>query len=156
MLGGGEARPSAFAKPIAFNLIPHIDVFEQGGYTREEMKVVRETRKILGAPELQMSATCVRVPVRRAHSEAVWIEASEPLDPARVRVVLEGAPGVEVIDDPEMLAYPMPLTATGRDAVQVGRIRADISRPGAVCLWLVGDQLRKGAALNAVQIAELL
>ncbi len=156
VLDGGEPVPAAFPAPIAFNLFPHIDVFTDNGYTREEMKTVHETRRILSAPELAVSTTCVRVPVRRAHSEAVWIEAREPLDPEHVREVLRAAPGIEIVDDPDRARYPTPLQSTGRDAVAVGRIRADISRPGGVAMWLVGDQLRKGAALNAVQIAEEL
>lgn len=155
-LDGGEPGAEVFPYPLAFNLLPQIDVFEPDGYTREEMKVARETRRILDAPDLAISSTCVRVPVRRAHSEAVWLEAAEAMDPAEVRSLLAAAPGVEVVDDPAALAYPMPADVSGVDPVRVGRIRADCSRPGGIALWLVGDQLRKGAALNAVQIAEAL
>lgn len=142
--------------PIAFNVIPQVDRFDEAGYTKEEWKMVRETRKIFHEPELAITATTVRVPVLRSHSESVNVEFERPLRPAEARRILESAPGVEVVDDPAEQRYPMPRDWSGRDSVGVGRIRQDLSRPGALNLWLVGDQVRKGAALNAMQIAEAL
>ncbi len=156
VLAGEEVTPRVFPYQIAFNLIPHIDTFGENGYTREEMKLVLETRKILHEPELRVSATTVRVPVLRSHSEAVNIEFERPLSPEEARSILSRAPGVVVEDDPEHLAYPMPLFTSHKDEVFVGRIRADISLEGALNMWVVADQLRKGAATNAVQIAEIL
>lgn len=153
----GESPPvRAMPHEIAFNCLPHIDVFLEGGHTKEERKMVEETRKILGAPDLAVSATCVRVPVFNAHSESVNVEFEEDISPAEARALLARAPGVEVVDDAEALAYPMPRDADGKDAVFVGRIRRDDSRANALNLWVVADNLRKGAALNAVQIAEAL
>ncbi|MBE3573961.1 MAG: aspartate-semialdehyde dehydrogenase [Firmicutes bacterium] len=146
------AAPKHF--PIAFNLIPHIDVFQDGGYTKEEWKMVLETRKILHEPDLPITATTVRVPVLRCHSESINVETEEKLTAVRVREALAAAPGVKVADDPQNQVYPMPLELAGSDDVYVGRIREDLSHPRAVNLWVVGDQIRKGAALNAVQIAE--
>ena len=143
-------------KQIAFNLIPQIDVFLDNAYTKEEMKMANETRKILEEPALPVSATCVRVPVFRAHCEAVWIETERPLSPAKAREILKQAPGVRVVDDVAHQRYPLPLDASGRDEVLVGRIRADESVSNGLALWISGDNLRKGAATNAVQIAELL
>lgn len=140
--------------PIAFNLIPQIDVFGELGYTKEEWKMVYETRKILGEPELRISATTVRVPVFRSHSESINIETEKSLSPEEAREILRAAEGVVVVDDPEAMQYPMPLYAAGKDPVYVGRIRKDPSVPSGLNLWVVGDQIRKGAALNAVQIAE--
>lgn len=157
--GPVEVLPYAAAPrhyPIAFNVIPQVDVFTEAGYTREEWKMVHETRKILHDPELAITATTVRVPVLRSHSEAINVELHRPMAAAEARRLLESAPGVEVYDDPEGQAYPMPLDASGRDPVFVGRIRDDLSLPGAINLWAVGDQIRKGAALNAMQIAEQL
>jgi aspartate-semialdehyde dehydrogenase len=143
---------------IAFNLIPQVDVFLDNGYTKEEMKMVNETRKILEAPDLPVSATCVRVPIFVSHSEAVWIETERPLAPAQARELLRKAPGVRLVDEPAKGRYPMPLDSAGRDEVLVGRIRTDLSGDGShgLTLWVAGDNLRKGAATNAVQIAELL
>ena len=141
---------------IAFNLIPHIDDFQDNGYTREEMKLVWETRKILGDPTIQVNPTAVRVPVYFGHSEAVHIETREKISLAAARALLESAPGVTVVDEPVAGGYPTPVThAAGTDAVFVGRLREDISHPRGLAMWIVSDNIRKGAALNAVQIAEL-
>ncbi|MGE0709236.1 MAG: aspartate-semialdehyde dehydrogenase [Planctomycetota bacterium] len=157
ILRGEEPVVECFPQPIGFNLFPHIDVFlpEEGLATREEMKVVWESRKILGLPELRAVSTCVRVPVLRAHSEAVFLELGRAISPEEARAALEAAPGVTVVDDPQAHRYPTPREADGADDVLVGRIRRDPSHPRGLCLFLSGDQLRKGAALNAVQIAEL-
>ena len=153
----GEAvAPRKMPHEIAFNCLPHIDVFLEGGHTKEERKMEEETRKILDAPRLAVSATCVRVPVFNAHSESVNVEFEAPLSPEEARALLARAPGVAVVDDVESSAYPMPRDADGKDAVFVGRIRRDDSRENALNLWVVADNLRKGAALNAVQIAESL
>lgn len=141
-------------RPIAFNLLPQCDRFDELGYTREEWKLVHETRKILDEPDLPVTATTVRVPVLRSHSESVYLETVRPLDLAEVRRLLAEAPGVAVVDDPESQSYPTPLEASGRDPVFVGRIRRDPFVATGLNLWVVGDQIRKGAALNAVQIAE--
>ncbi len=153
---GDAAAPREMPHQIAFNCLPHIDVFLDGGHTKEEKKMVDETRKILGAPHLAVSATCVRVPVFNAHSESVNVEFDEPVSPEEARELLASAPGVEVVDDVESFAYPMPKDADGEDPVYVGRIRRDDSRENTLNLWVVADNLRKGAALNAVQIAEVL
>jgi len=153
---GREAAAQVYPHPIAFNCLPHIDVFLPGGYTKEEMKMVGETRKIMGLPDLPVSATAVRVPVFVGHSESVNVEFEEAIDPDEARSILRKAPGVEVVDDPEKALYPLALDATGKDPCYVGRIRADTSCPRALNLWIVSDNLRKGAALNAVQIAELI
>ena len=128
----------------------------QLGYTKEEMKMYNETRKIMHAPEIEVSAMCVRVPVLRAHSEAVWVHTAEHLTPEAVRQAMAQAPGIIVLDDPASRTYPMPLTLTGQDAVYVGRIRADIADPNGITYWCVSDQIKKGAALNAVQIAQYI
>jgi aspartate-semialdehyde dehydrogenase len=152
-----DAEPKKFQVQIAFNLIPHIDDFQDNGYTKEEMKLVWETRKILGDDSIQVNPTAVRVPVFYGHSEAVNVETREKITAAEVRAMLQQAPGVEVVDEPKAGGYPTPVThASGRDAVYVGRIRDDLSHPRAVNLWVVSDNIRKGAALNAVQIAELV
>ena len=157
LLNFGEVETKKFAVQIAFNLIPQIDDFLDNGYTREEMKLVWETRKILGDDTIQVNPTAVRVPVFYGHSEAVHLETREPITADRVRALLEAAPGVEVVDDREPGGYPTPVThASGNDPVFVGRIRQDISHPRGINLWVVSDNIRKGAALNAVQIAELL
>lgn len=156
VLDGKPAVAKQLVKPIAFNLIPQIDVFLDNGYTKEEMKMTNESRKILGEPELRLSATAVRVPVMVGHSEAVQIEFDRPVSPEEVRKVLAEAPGVRVMDDPSEMVYPQPTDCAGKDEVLVGRIRADVSHPNGIALWVVGDNLRKGAALNAVQIAETL
>ena len=154
-----EGRPVAhkvFQHPIPFNVIPHIDAFQDNGYTREEMKVVWETRKIFGEPEMKISCTAVRIPTLRAHSEAATVLFERPVTPEAARAVLEAAPGVEVVDDPGQNRYPLPLTATGKWDVEVGRIRKNLAFDNALDFFVSGDQLLKGAALNAVQIAELL
>lgn len=145
-----------FPFQLAFNLIPQVDVFVENDYTKEEMKMYNETRKILHSDKIKVSATCVRVPVLRAHSEAIWIETEKPLDVAEVKKALQDAEGVVVVDDPASRLYPMPLDRQGSDPVYVGRIRRDISDDCGLTLWTVADQIRKGAALNAVQIAEWL
>ena len=151
------AEPERFPVQIAFNLIPHIDDFEDNGFTREEMKLVRETRKILGDDAIQVNPTAVRVPVFYGHAEAVHLETREKISAARARELLEAAPGVEVVDERAAAGYPTPVThASGHDAVFVGRIREDISHPRGLDLWVVADNIRKGAALNAVQVAELV
>jgi len=154
--GCGHPTAEVYPYPIARNLFPHVDSFRDDGYTKEEWKMVQETRKILHHAKLRMSATCVRVPIPVGHSEAVHLELERPMQAAEARAVLAAAPGVRVVDDPATHAYPMPLEAAGRDEVLVGRIRADLSHPRGLALWVVGDNLRKGAALNAVQIAEAL
>jgi aspartate-semialdehyde dehydrogenase len=153
---GEPIVPSFFPHQIAFNLIPHIDRFGPGGYTGEEWKLVNEVRKILEAPNLPVSPTTVRVPVFTAHSVAVNVETEEKITVERARELFGRFPGLRVVDDPEQARYPMPLTAEGQDDCLVGRIREDLSHPRGLSFWVVGDQLRKGAATNAVQIAELL
>ena len=153
---GDTAAPKKMPHEIAFNCLPHIDVFLEGGHTKEEKKMVDETRKIMGAPHLAVSATCVRVPVFNAHSESVNVEFEESVSPEEARALLARAPGVEVVDDVESFSYPMPKDADGEDQVYVGRIRRDDSQENTLNLWVVADNLRKGAALNAVQIAEAL
>ena len=155
VLAGVESVGEVYPHPIAFNLIPHIDRFLEDGSTLEEMKLVEETRKILGRPDLRVAATTVRVPVFRAHSEAVAAEFERPLAPDDARRLLQQAEGVTVVDDPSSAAYPLPAAAAGSDEVFVGRIRRDASVPHGLLLWIVADNLRKGAATNAVQIAEL-
>jgi aspartate-semialdehyde dehydrogenase len=155
-LDGADAEALAYPHPIAFNAVPMAGAFaEDDGYTDEELKLVRESRKILGLPDLRVSATCVRVPVRNAHSEAVWVTTERELTPADAREVLGAAPGVTVLDDPSRHLYPTALAGDGRDDVLVGRIRRDSGAPRTLALWIVADNLRKGAATNAVQIAEL-
>jgi aspartate-semialdehyde dehydrogenase len=156
VLEGKEATPKVYPYRIAFNVLPEIDVFLDNGYTKEEWKMVEETHKIMHAPEIAISATCVRVPVKIGHSEAVQVEFSRPMSPDEARNILSKAPGVTVIDDPSKRAYPYPVMAAGRDDVYVGRIRKDASHPNGLVLWVVSDNIRKGAALNAVQIAEKL
>ena len=156
VLEGKDPVPRVYPHPVAFNCLPHIDVFLPGGYTKEEMKMVDETRKIMGLPDLPISATTVRVPVFVGHSESVNVEFEEAVDPEEARRILKDAPGVEVVDDPDNNLYPLAAEAAGKDPCYVGRIRADLSCPNALNLWIVGDNLRKGAALNAVQIAELI
>ncbi|OIO84513.1 MAG: aspartate-semialdehyde dehydrogenase [Candidatus Aquicultor secundus] len=145
-----------FAYQLLFNLIPHIDVFQDNGYTKEEMKMVNETRKIMGDAEIQVSPTCVRVSAIRAHSEAINVETEKKITPEKARELFAAAPGLQVIDDPANKQYPMPLFASGQDDCFVGRIREDLSCENGLNFWVVGDQIRKGAALNAVQIAEEL
>ena len=154
VLEGGDVAPEVYPHQIAFNALPHIEPFTEGGYTREEMKMVEETRKILHAPQIAVSATCVRVPVMVSHSEAVHVEFAHPISPVEVREVLSELPGVSVLDDPQSNVYPTPVEAAGKDEVFVGRIRQDISHRNGIAMWIVCDNLRKGAALNAIQIAE--
>jgi aspartate-semialdehyde dehydrogenase len=153
---GRQPEAKVYPQQIAWNLLPHIDVFLDNGYTKEEMKMVLETRKIMGDDSIQVSATCVRVPVRYGHSEAVNLQTKKKVSPDEVRQALAKAPGVKVVDDPAKLLYPTPLMAAGQDLTLVGRIREDISQPRGIDLFLVADNIRKGAATNAVQIAELL
>jgi len=148
--------PEALPNHIAFNVIPHIDVFLDNDYTKEEMKMFNETRKIMHAPDIKVSATCVRVPVFYGHSEAITIETEEPITPEEARELLKNAEGVIVEDDPKNNVYPMPIEVAGRDEVFVGRIRKDLAFDNGLSMWVVADNLRKGAATNAVQIAELL
>ncbi len=156
VLAGRPCPHNVFARPLAFNVIPQIDRFDDQGYTLEEMKLVRESQKILDLPELPVSATAVRVPVFVGHAEAIYVETERRLAPAEVRGVLREAPGVVVVDDPAAGSYPTPLDAADRDEVFVGRVRADLDVPNGLHLWVVADNLRKGAATNAVQIAEIL
>lgn len=156
LIDGNPIKSVAFTHQIAFNLIPQIDYFEENGYTHEEMKMVQESRKILGMPNLAVSCTCVRVPVFRSHSEAITVETERELTPEKARELLSGAPGVKLYDDPSKSEYPMPKDTSNGDLVWVGRIRKDISAQNSLVFWCAGDQIRKGAALNAVQIAEIL
>ena len=153
-----EGKPvtvKKFAYQLAYNVIPQIDVFTDNGYTKEEMKMFNETRKIMHS-DVKCSAMCVRISALRSHSEAVWIETEEPLDVRKVQAALAVAPGVTLKDDPEEHSYPMPLYTAGKDNVYVGRVRKDLANENGITLWLSGDQIKKGAALNAVQIAEYL
>lgn len=150
------ARATPLPQQIAFNVIPQVDAFLENRFTKEEMKMVYETRKILEAPKLPVSATCVRVPVFLAHSEAIWIETERALSVERARALLQRAPGVRLVDDASAGTYPLPIDAGGRDEVLVGRVRRDDSVSHGLALWVCGDNLRKGAATNAIQIAELL
>ena len=152
---GNPVKVEKFAYQLAYNAIPQIDDFTDNGYTKEEMKMFNETRKILHS-DVACSAMCVRIPALRSHSEAVWVETEKPLSVAQVRDAIASAPGVSLCDEPASKTYPMPLFTAGKDDVYVGRIRKDISNPNGMTFWLSGDQIRKGAALNAVQIAECL
>jgi aspartate-semialdehyde dehydrogenase len=145
-----------YPHPIAFNLLPHVDSFLENGYTKEEAKMQGETRKIMHLPDLRVSATCVRVPVYRAHSVAVSAEFERSVSVEQAREVLAKAPGLELVDEPQSNRYPMPLSVAGKDNCQVGRVRLDCAFENGLSFWVSGDQLLKGAALNAVQIAELL
>jgi aspartate-semialdehyde dehydrogenase len=156
VLRGESPTIDVYPHQIAFNCLPHIDVFLDNGSTKEEQKMVDETKKIMGDDSISVTATCVRVPVQNGHSEAINLEFSRPLSPERARQLLTGARGVEVIDDPQNRLYPLPIVASGTDATYVGRIRHDPTVPNGLNLWVVADNLRKGAALNTVQIAELL
>lgn len=153
---GREPKVEKFVSQLAYNVIPHIDVFTDNDYTKEEMKMYNETKKIMHAPELQVSATCVRVPVLRAHSEAIWVETEKPLSIESVREAFEKAPGLVVMDNPAEKLYPMPLDVADSDPVYVGRLREDLASPCGLTFWVVGDQIKKGAALNAVQIAQYI
>jgi len=154
VLDGQEITPQVFPHQIAFNVLPEIDVFLDNAYTKEEWKMVEETRKIMHAENLPISATCVRVPVFTGHSEAVHVEFSRPMSPDEARDILAQIPGVKVLDDPTISLYPQAWPAAGTDEVFVGRIRQDASHPRGLAMWIVADNLRKGAALNAIQIAE--
>ncbi|MCF4970223.1 aspartate-semialdehyde dehydrogenase [Nostoc sp. CMAA1605] len=156
ILQGKSPVAEVLPYPLAFNLFPHNSPMTDSGYCEEEMKMVNETRKIFGTQDIRITATCVRVPVLRAHSEAINLEFAEPFSPAAAKEILSQAPGVKLVEDWGKNYFPMPIEASGRDEVLVGRIRQDISHPCGLELWLCGDQIRKGAALNAVQIAELL
>ncbi|MDE5691269.1 MAG: aspartate-semialdehyde dehydrogenase [Alistipes sp.] len=152
---GQEPAVEKFAFQLAYNVIPHIDVFTDNDYTKEEMKMFHETRKIMHS-DVQVSATCVRVPVMRAHSESVWVETERPVSPDEARAAFAAAPGVVLMDEPAGKVYPMPLFVAGKDPVYVGRIRKDLACDNGLAFWCVSDQIRKGAALNAVQILETL
>jgi len=155
-LAGDDIVPEVFQHPIAFNLIPHIDDFLSDNYTREEMKLVWETRKIMHAPDLKIAATAVRVPVFRSHSESITVETELPLKVDEVKTIFSQAPGVVLQDQPENKLYPMPLYTSNKDEVYVGRIRQDLSLDNGILFWVVADQIRKGAATNAIQIAEIV
>lgn len=156
-LSRGEAPTvEKFAYQLEDNLIPHVDVFTDNGYTKEEMKMFNETRKIMHRPDLCVSAMCVRVPVLRAHSEAIWVETESPVSVEAARKAFAEAPGLILVDDPENKRYPMPKDAAGTDPVYVGRLRADLANDKGLTFWVVADQIKKGAALNAVQIAQYL
>jgi len=156
VLAGKSPITEIFPYPLAFNLFPHNSPINDLGYCEEEMKMVNETRKIFGTQDIRITATCVRVPVLRAHSEAINLEFETPFSPETARKILSRSPGVKLVEDWQANYFPMPMEASGQDEVLVGRIRQDISHPCGLELWLCGDQIRKGAALNAVQIAELL
>lgn len=156
VLDGKQPHAEVLPYPIAFNLFPHNSPLNDQGYCEEEMKMVNETRKIFNAPELKITATCVRVPILRAHSEAINLEFAQPFDAKQAKELIAAAPGVKLVEDWQSNYFPMPIDATGQDPVLVGRIRQDISHNCGLELWLCGDQIRKGAALNAIQIAELL
>jgi aspartate-semialdehyde dehydrogenase len=156
ILEGKPPKAEILPYPLAFNLFPHNSPLNEQGYCEEEMKMIQETRKIFNAPEVQITATCVRVPVLRAHSEAVNLEFSQPFPVEKAREILSQSVGVKLVEDWQANYFPMPIDATGKDEVLVGRIRQDLSHSCALDLWLCGDQIRKGAALNAIQIAELL
>lgn len=156
LVSGQEIKPSVYPHQIAHNVIPHVDTFEESGYTREEQKMLHEGRKILGIPDLAVTCTCVRVPVMRSHSISLTAIFDKEPSIAEAREAFDGQAGVRLVDDPAQGLYPVPLATSGRDDCEVGRIRKDQVIPNALALWVVGDQVRKGAALNAVQIAELL
>lgn len=153
---GKQPTVEKFSYQLAYNVIPHIDVFMDNDYTKEEMKMYNETRKIMHSEDIAVSATCVRVPVLRAHSEAIWVETEKPLSIEDVRKAFENAEGLVVVDNPAEKQYPMPLHVADKDPVYVGRLRKDLCNPNGLAFWIVGDQIKKGAALNAVQIAQWL
>ena len=155
VLNGEQPTVEKFAYQLAYNLIPHIDVFTENGYTKEEMKMYHETRKIMHS-DIRVSATCVRVPSLRAHSESIWVETEQPISVEQAKAAFAAAPGCVLMDDPANKIYPMPLFLSGKDEVFIGRIRKDLTNDCGLSFWCVGDQIRKGAALNAVQIAEWL
>lgn len=154
ILAGKEASAEVYPHQIAFSVLPHVEPFWDNGYTNEEMKMQNETRKIMHAPDIRVSSTCVRVPVVVSHSEAVNVEFSDAISPDEVREILAGAPGIRVVDEPQSNVYPTPIEAEGQDDVFVGRIREDIALDNGIAMWLSCDNLRKGAALNSIQIAE--
>jgi aspartate-semialdehyde dehydrogenase len=154
VLNGQNTIPHVYPHQIAFNVLPEIDVFWDNGYTREEWKMVEETRKIMHADDIAISATCVRVPVFNSHSEAIHVEFTRPMSPDDAERILAESPGIKIIDDPAISLYPQPWAAAGSDDVFIGRLRRDASHPNGLVMWVVADNLRKGAALNAVQIAE--
>jgi len=156
VLDGKNVTPHVYPHQIAFNLLPEIDVFMDNGYTKEEWKIVQETRKIMHEPDLLVSATCVRVPVFVGHSAALHVELSHPMPADEIRDIFREAPGITVQDEPSISLYPQPWTAAGRDDIFVGRLRQDVSHPNGFAMWVVSDNLRKGAALNSIQIAEEL
>ncbi len=156
LVRGEEPTIEKFASQLAYNVIPQVDVFTDNGYTKEEMKMYNETKKIMHAPSLDVSATCVRVPVMRAHSESIWIETEQPISIEQAREALSNAEGVVVLDDPAQKKYPMPLDIANQDPVYVGRLRKDLTCANGLSFWVVGDQIKKGAALNAVQIAQYM
>jgi aspartate-semialdehyde dehydrogenase len=156
IVNGLEVVPRVYPRQIAFNVIPQVDSFTENGYTKEEMKMQNEGRKILSLPELKVSCTCVRVPVYRSHSVSITAKFKKPIDPDTARAAFAGKPGIKVVDNPAEKLFPVPLDTTGKDDCLVGRIRQNLVLDNALDLWVVGDQVRKGAALNAVQIAELL
>jgi aspartate-semialdehyde dehydrogenase len=153
IVAGEEPTVNKFAYQLAYNVIPHIDVFADNDYTKEELKMYNETQKIMHS-DIKVSATCVRVPVMRAHSESIWVETEREVTPAEARKAFAEAEGIVLMDEPAEKVYPMPLFIAGKDPVYVGRIRKDISRDNGLTFWCVADQIKKGAALNAVQIAE--
>ena len=155
VLNGEEATVNKFAYQLAYNLIPHIDIFTENGYTKEEMKMFHETRKIMHS-DIKVSATCVRVPSLRAHSESIWVETEDPITVEQAQDSVRHAKGCILMDEPENKVYPMPLFLSGKDEVFIGRVRQDLTNECGLSFWCVSDQIRKGAALNAVQIAELL
>ena len=155
LLNGEEPTVEKFAYQLAYNVIPHIDVFTDNGYTKEEMKMYNETRKIMHS-DIQVSATCVRVPSLRAHSESVWVETERPISVEEAKAAFAKAEGCVLMDEPEKKIYPMPLFLSGKDEVFIGRVRKDLTDENGLSFWCVSDQIRKGAALNAVQIAEWL
>ncbi|MEE8362771.1 MAG: aspartate-semialdehyde dehydrogenase [Dehalococcoidia bacterium] len=154
VLAGRPTEASEYPHQIAFNVLPQVDAFFDDGYTGEEHKMINETRKIMHLPDLPVSATCVRVPVTVTHSEAAHVELERPMEPAEASALLAAFPGVSLVDDPQRSVYPMPLDASGRDEVFVGRVRRDLSHPNGLALWVACDNLRKGAALNALQIMD--
>lgn len=156
LVRGEEPTIEKFAYQLAYNVIPQVDVFTDNGYTKEEMKMYNETKKIMHASSLDVSATCVRVPVMRAHSESIWIETEQPISIEQAREALSNAEGVVVLDDPAQKKYPMPLDIANEDPVYVGRLRKDLTCANGLSFWVVGDQIKKGAALNAVQIAQYM
>ena len=153
---GEPIEQNVYPRQIAFNVIPQVDVFDEGDYTKEELKMLNESRKILGVPDLEVTCTCVRVPVHRSHSVSISAQFEKPITPDSARSAISRNPGIRVVDNPRAGEFPVPLDTTGKDDCLVGRIRQDRVLPNALALWVVGDQVRKGAALNAVQIAELI